>query len=88
MSCDNSGTMWALMKCINDGIEIPYALERAATNCGINIEHLREVIEDVNKEDELINGESWEAGIPYPEDEDFRDSDSYPGGLSLLYGDD
>ena len=54
MSCDNSGTMWALMKCINDGIEIPYALERAATNAGINIEHLREVIEDVNK-DELTD---------------------------------
>ena len=88
MSCDKSGTLWALMKCLEEGREIPYALERAATNCGINIEHLREVIEDVNKEDELINGESWEAGIPDPEDEDFRDSDSYPGGLSLLYGDD
>ena len=87
MSCDNSGTMWALMKCINDGIEIPYALERAATNAGINIEHLREVIEDVNKY-ELTDWESWEAGIPDPEDEDFRDSDSYTGGLSLLYGDD
>ena len=61
MSCDNSGTMWALMKCLNNGWEIPYALERAATNAGINIEHLREVIEDVNQKDReanYINSES------------------------------
>ena len=65
MSCDNSGTMWALMKCINNGWEIPYALERAASNCGINIEHLREVIEDVNKkEPKFINSESSETGLP------------------------
>lgn len=65
MYCDNSGTMWELMKCINDGIEIPYTLERAATNAGINIEQVKEILRDVNQKDREANYINSESGPSY-----------------------
>ena len=48
-----------LLKYIDRGLDIPYALERAASSHGINIQLLKEICEDVNeKESEYINSES------------------------------
>ena len=85
---DRMKVLYDCFKILLSKQDIPFALRNLANANNINIQQLEDIIKDVNKKDELTDGESWEAGIPDPEDEDFRDSDYYPGGLSLLYGDD
>jgi hypothetical protein len=61
MKCEKSRTIYRCIKLIEDGEEIPYALRNLANKHGINIEQLKEVLQDVNeKEGEYINSESGE----------------------------
>lgn len=62
MNCEKSRVLFRCIKLIEDGIDIPYALRNAASQHGININLLKEVLNDVNKDKvECTDSESWEA---------------------------
>ena len=70
--------LWELMKLIERGEEITYALERHASILNINIERLREVMKDVDeKAAELSDSESGETGVFDPEDDWFGYPEAY-----------
>lgn len=78
MKCEKSRTLYRCIKLIDDGQEIPFALRNLANQYGINLEHLKEVVADVNKEEpKFINSESSETGVPYSEDEYFNYPEAY-----------
>jgi len=67
-----------ILECFEEDRGIPYALERAATTYGINIEQIKEIIKDVNeKEPKFINSESSEAGEHETDDDWFRYPEAY-----------
>ena len=65
-------TMSKVMDMLSRGEDIPFALRNAANSYGINIELLKELIKDVNKNSKYIDSESWETGI-YGSKEDWID---------------
>ena len=67
-----------ILECIEDDRDIPYALERAATTYGINIEQLKEILKDVDeKTAKFADSESSETGVPDSTEDWFRYPEAY-----------
>lgn len=78
MCNDHSDVIWKLMTLIEDGEEIPYALERQASSLKINIQRLREVMKDVDeKTAKLAASESSETRVHDPEEDWFDYPEAY-----------
>lgn len=83
MRVDEYQCLREVLDCLEGGKKIPFALERAASHYGININQVREVLEDMNAKtseqaESWITGESWSY---WPERYETEDPELWPEEL-------